>query len=190
MTSNLGRRRPPLDPLRLVEYALLVLLSVATIVWDWRWNRIPNAFTYPAIILGLALGALSSFPGAVGTGGALDRLVAVVGTYLVLYPFYAGRLLFPGDVKFLMAVGALRGALFLVAAAFYGALIGGVIALLYMLLARRRLAPPDEAPTAAQAAMLHLVPGRLRPLMGSKMPMGIGLALGVLLMVIREGLGT
>lgn len=175
-----------MDALRLIEYALLASLAVGTIYYDWKWNRIPNAMTYPAMAAGLVLGALTAFPGAVFSGGAIDRLVAIVGAFVALYPFYAGRLMLAGDLKFLMAVGALRGMSFLLAAAFYGALAGGVIGLVYLLLARRRLAPPDALPTAAQTAILQLVPERLRPLMGSKMPMGIGLALGALIVLVRE----
>ena len=179
-----------MDVLRLIEYALLGILAVATIYCDWRWNRIPNLLTYPAMLAGLVLGTFAAFPGAVGTVGALDRVAALIGAFVVLYPFYAGRLMLAGDLKFLMAVGALRGVSFLLAAAFYGAIVGGVIALLYLLLAPRRLAPPDAEPTAAQAAMLRLVPGRLRPLMGSKMPMGIGLAIGAIIVLLREVVTT
>ena len=175
-----------MDFLRQIEYALLGSLAVGTIYSDWRWNRIPNAMTYPAMVAGLTLGALTAFPGAALGGGALDRLVAIVGAFVVLYPFSAGRLMLAGDLKFLMAVGALRGVSFLLAAAFYGALAGGVIGLGYLFLARRRLVPPDAEPTAAQTAILQLVPERLRPLMGSKMPMGIGLAVGVIIVLVRD----
>ncbi|MSQ37629.1 MAG: prepilin peptidase [Chloroflexi bacterium] len=178
------------DALRLSEYALLGILALATIYCDWRWNRIPNVITYPVMLAGLVLGTFAAFPGAVGEIGTLDRVAAIVGAFVVLYPFYAGRLMLAGDLKFLMAVGALRGVSFLLAAVFYGAIVGGVIALLYMLLARRRLAPPDAEPTAAQAAMLQLVPARLRPLMGSKMPMGIGLAIGAIIVLVREVVTT
>src|SRR2546422_11627430 len=97
------------------------------VVTDWRVRRIPNAATYPAMAVGLVLGALEALPGDLFVRGLIDHVVALVLAFAVCWPFYAGGGLKRGDAKFLMAVGALRGTSFLTASALYRARLGGVL---------------------------------------------------------------
>ncbi len=114
-----------------------LVLFVATVVFtDWRWRRIPNLATYPAVLLGLALASLEGLPGAVLRGGLLDHVAAVVGAFLFTVPLYAVGGLKAGDVKLLMAVGALKGVVFLFYAALIGALLGGAYAIAYVVVRR------------------------------------------------------
>src|SRR5258708_5402259 len=117
---------------------------------DFRWLRIPNVFTYPTMVIGLALGAVEGFPGGLFTGGLVDHVAALVLAFAIAYPFYAAGGLKAGDAKLLMAIGAVRGTNFLFAAALYGALLGGVIALGFIV-SRRLLRPATggAAPTVA-----------------------------------------
>src|SRR5437879_8539058 len=105
---------------------------------DMRWRRIPNFVTYPTMLLGLAFAIFESFPNAF-----VDRVVAIVAVFAIGYPIVAGRMLKSGDVKFLMAVGALRGTGFVLFSALYGSLVGGLVALLSV--AGRRIAPTTYA---------------------------------------------
>ena len=144
---------------------------------DWRYLRIPNAFTYPAMVVGLLFGLLEGFPGDLFVGGFGDHLVAIVVAFAVCYPFYAAGGLKAGDAKLLMAIGALRGLSFLLVAAIYGALLGGVIAI--FVIARRRLArPADGAP-----------PNTMARVMKSSMPYGVALGLGGLVALALEAAG-
>ncbi|HTJ59702.1 MAG TPA: A24 family peptidase [Candidatus Saccharimonadales bacterium] len=165
-----------IDALLAIEDLVLVLFVVTIIVTDWRWRRIPNAVTYPTMLLGLALGAIESagpagFPGSVFPaamhGGILDHVVGLAVGFLVAYPFYAGGGLKAGDGKFLMAVGALLGTLFLLQAAVWGALVGGVIAIGFIV--ARRVA-------AARAGTGETVGGLLH----TWIPYGVALGLGAL----------
>lgn len=134
---------------------------------DARWLRIPNVVTYPAMLLGLALGVLEAFPGGLFTDGLVDHVAALVLAFAFSYPFYAAGGLKAGDAKLLMAIGAVRGSSFLLVASVYGALIGGVLAIGFI--AARRLRRTDgEASSMAKV-------------MKSSMPYGIALALGGLL---------
>jgi prepilin peptidase CpaA len=151
---------------------VLVAFVAIVVVTDWRWQRIPNQVTYPTMIIGLALGALEGLFG-IGVGlpfreGFLDHLSGVVVAFLVCYPFYTTGGLKAGDAKMLMAIGALRGALFLLYAAFYGALAGGVLAL--VLIAVRRLSPPETE-----------VADPFWRLMKSRIPYGVALGAGALI---------
>lgn len=79
----------------------VILCSVAT-WWDLRTRRIPNALTIPALVAALCV------HGVVGAGQGLflSACGAVVAGALVL-PGYALRFTGGGDVKLLMAVGAI-----------------------------------------------------------------------------------
>ena len=142
------------------------------IVTDWRWQRIPNQVTYPMMLIGLGLGAIEGLTG-IGAGepfreGFLDHLSGIVVAFLVCYPFYAGGGLKAGDAKMLMAIGALRGALFLLYAALYGALAGGALAIVLILF--RRIAPPEKE-----------VADPFWRLMKSRIPYGVALGIGALI---------
>ena len=141
---------------------------VAVIVTDWRWQRIPNQLTYPTMLVGLILGVLEGVPGAPLGSGALDHAAGLGLAFLVSYPFYAAGGLKAGDAKMLMAIGALRGSLFLLTAALYGALAGGVLAL--VLIGLRRLAPPETE-----------VADPFWRLMKSRIPYGVALGIGALI---------
>jgi prepilin peptidase CpaA len=157
-----------IDPLRALQDALLVAFVVTIIVTDWRWRRIPNVVTYPTMLAGLALATVESFPGQTPFGaGLLDHAAALVLAFLLAWPFYAGGGMKAGDGKFLMAVGALRGMAFLLQAAIWGALLGGVIAIVFLV--GRRIASRRAGAPAGLGALLH-----------SWIPYGVALGLGAL----------
>ena len=162
--------------MRLIANLVLVTFVVGVIYTDWRWHRIPNVFTYPAMALGLVLGAFEAFPGDVFRGGLADHAVGLIVGFLVAYPFYAAGGLKAGDGKYLMAVGALRGTGLLLYGAIYGAFIGGVIALGFI--AARRLRPANGA-TATMGG-----------LMKTWIPYGVALGLGTLLALALETSGA
>jgi prepilin peptidase CpaA len=155
---------------------VLVVLFAIVMYTDFRWLRIPNAVTYPTMLIGLVLGALEGLPGGLFTGGLIDHVAALVLAFAISYPFYTAGGLKAGDAKLLMAIGAVRGTNFLLVAAVYGALLGGVIAIGFI--AKRRLAPAagTEVPTVSR-------------LMKSSIPYGIALGLGGLLALGLEAAG-
>ena len=162
-----------MDQLDLARNALLVAFVVTVVYTDWRWRRIPNAITYPTILVGLALASLDGL-GAPAAGGLLDHVAGAVLAFLLCYPFYAAGGLKAGDAKLLMAVGALKGTTFFLAAAFYGAIVGGVIAL--GVIAVRRLAPPAPGEP----------PRTFRRLLGIWIPYGVALGIGALLALVAD----
>ena len=137
------------------------------IVTDWRWRRIPNAVTYPTMLAGLALSAVERLPGEAFHDGFLDHVVGVAIAFLVSYPIVALRGMKAGDAKFLMTVGALRGTYFLFLAGVYGAFIGGLIAIGFIV--ARRVAASRAGTGETVRALLH-----------SWIPYGVALGLGAL----------
>ena len=152
---------------------MLVVLLVAVMYTDARWTRIPNAITYPAIVIGLVLGAFESFPGAVFGNGFIDHLGGLVLAFAFSFPLYQFGGLKAGDAKLLMAVGALRGTTFLIVSTVYGAVLGGVFALLFIAIRLVRAARAGQPMPIAKT-------------MKSWMPYGIALALGGLLALALE----
>jgi len=101
----------------------VILCSVAT-WWDLRCRRIPNALTIPALVAALCI------HGAVGAGQGLflSACGAVVAGVLVL-PGYALRSTGAGDVKLLMAVGAILTFPLALKAGLAALIAGGLIGL-------------------------------------------------------------
>ena len=140
--------------------AVLVIFLAVIIATDLARRRIPNAATFPAMIVGLALAALDSFPGSFGERGLVDHAAALVLAFVLTFPLYTLGAMKAGDVKLLMAIGSLGGTVFLFYAAVYGALLGGLFALVYI-------------------AVQRLARGRpLREALRSYMPYGVALGLG------------
>ena len=156
-----------MDALRLIQDAVLVAFVVTIIVTDWRSRRIPNIVTYPTMLVGLILGAIEGLPGQAFQTGLLDHLAALVVAFFVSYPIVALGGMKAGDGKFLMAVGAVRGTTFLLQAGVYGALIGGIIAIAFIV--ARRI----EAARAGDDSSF----GRL---LKTWIPYGVALGLGAL----------
>lgn len=126
--------------IELVQSVVLVIFALTAITTDWLRTRIYNATTYPTMVIGLVLAALQNTPGEIFNGGLADHIVAAGGIFALLYPMFRRRWMLGGDLKFLMAIGALMGTWFLLAAFIYGSIIGGALAIGFMLfgLARGR----------------------------------------------------
>jgi len=107
------------------EQKIIILLIILTIsgITDILKGKIYNIITFPGIIMGIALGyyyngvtgLLTSF-GGFGVAGLI---------FIVLY-IWGG--FGAGDVKLMMAIGAIVGIKFIFDFIFYSAIAGGIIA--------------------------------------------------------------
>lgn len=145
---------------------LLLLLAAGTYYTDLRWRKIPNLLTVPTIICGLILAYYSGGIPALSEAGK----GIVLGLLVLFIPFSRGGL-GAGDIKFLAAVGALKGPSFLAVSLLVGAVIGGLMSVIE-LVRHRALAT-----TAQQMAIM------MRPTGNSMItiPYGVALSLGVVL---------
>ena len=108
--------------------------ALAAGVWDLRQERIPNPLVYAAMVAGLLLRV-----GLAGWRGMLDGVLAgLIGGGLFLLLFLV-RGMGGGDVKLITAVGCWVGVRPLFAILLVTALVGGLLAVGYML-AHRRIA--------------------------------------------------
>lgn len=103
-------------------------LGATAAALDGMTRRIPNVLTFGAAVVALA------FAAATGGGPALGWSAAgwIVGLLLFL-PLFAVRAMGGGDVKLLAAFGAWLGPALVFWVAIYGAIAGGVLALLLVL---------------------------------------------------------
>jgi len=106
------------NPETLALYIVLLSLALTTFQIDWKCRIIPDVTTYPAMAAGLLVGGL--LPGAFARGTWQAGLLfsgiglAAAGIFLALFALIgrkvAGQEVFGwGDVKYMMAAGALTG---------------------------------------------------------------------------------
>ena len=91
-----------LEVLRVIENVALAALLITIMYTDWRFLRIPNSFTYPAMLIGVVFGAIEGIPGELFTHGLVDHVAALILAFAISYPFYAAGGLKAGDAKLLM----------------------------------------------------------------------------------------
>ena len=117
-----------------IEYVLLLAVLVASVT-DLRARRIPNWLTVSTLLLGFALNALIAYPSPLeGVWLSTKGFALAFAVNLVMYMLHMTG---AGDLKLLAAVGAMVGCSDFVGIFFLTALIGGVLAVVLMLLKGR-----------------------------------------------------
>lgn len=120
------------SPLRLVAGVVFTMLLLVAAIGDLRNRRIPNRLVLGIAILGLAY-SLSARGGISGLGSSAGGIAIGLLCWL---PFYVLGWLGAGDVKMFAAAGAWLGPLKALEGSLVAALIGAVLALLWMLKVR------------------------------------------------------
>lgn len=112
------------ESVEILRILALVVCTMGCLAWDLKARRIPNSWTYPAIVAGLVL-----FPMEGRWMEALAGIVAGGGVLLGLAMIVPGALGM-GDVKLGAAIGALGGWLLVLNAIVYAFILGAVFVLL------------------------------------------------------------
>lgn len=127
-------------------YITLAMLAVSVLT-DVRTGKIFNFVTVPCALTGLALSALTGGPTRIA-----DRLLAMAMVFAIMLLLSPLSKLGGGDIKLLMAVGALLGVHFTLWAMLFTGVAGGLLALVAM--ARRRLMKQTAANMMANMVSL------------------------------------
>ena len=114
--------------------ALFLIFILVCAVSDLAVRKVYNVAIIPALILGLGFNLM--YHGLAGLGWAL---LGIIAGFAILLPFYLLGGMGAGDVKFLAACGALMGLTFMVWGALYGAVFGGIYAVVLLALNKRAL---------------------------------------------------
>lgn len=127
------------DLMKLLVRDLLALIFIGAACYtDCRYSRVPNKLTFPFMAVGIVINF--TLDGITGLANSLIGLGIGLGIFFV--PFAIGWFK-GGDVKFCMAVGAVKGSELMFWESYpfwaflYGAAIGGVVSTLILM--RRRL---------------------------------------------------
>jgi len=113
-------------------WILAVLLALTAGWTDWRFRRIPNWITVPALLLGIGL---NTFVG--GWPGARSSLLGAGLGFVLLLPFALARGLGMGDLKLVVALGAILGPQHLIVVLFATILLNAIIAVAMMVQKKR-----------------------------------------------------
>jgi prepilin peptidase CpaA len=164
------------SPLRYAAAAVFLTLLGIACVWDVHVRRIPNRVTASLAAAGL-LFTMWQHPNLSGLGIAFGGLA--VGL-LVWFPSYALGLLGAGDVKLAAAAGMWLGPMRTFEAAIIGGIIGGALALMWML---RFRGVRGTATSLWVASVLPrtLVQPRVGPATRQHVPYSVALSLGVVI---------
>lgn len=113
---------------------ILAILLVAALYTDLKSGKIYNTLTIPCLIFGIAINAAHS-----GVNGLIQSLAGaiLILALALLSPLQGG--LGGGDIKLMMAIGALMGPGFVVRALLFSAVTGGLLALMVVLRAGKAL---------------------------------------------------
>lgn len=111
---------------------LLIVLILAAVAWDLKCQKIPNKLTLPAVFVGIFYHTYTGGP----EGLAFSALGLLVGLAFFMIPFILGGI-GGGDVKLMGAIGALKGWVFVLSAGLLTAVLGGVIALIAIVITKR-----------------------------------------------------
>ena len=114
------------------QVMLTVLVTVAA-VFDIRFRRIPNWLVLTGMLWGLAMNLF-----LFGASGFKASLIGIGLAFLIYFPLFAIRGMGAGDVKLMMAIGALVGPANWLSIFIATAILGGAMAL-GLLFWRKRL---------------------------------------------------
>lgn len=115
----------------LINIILIILLIICAYT-DLIYRKIYNFVTFPAIILGIIINIIYY-----GIYGLKQSVIGViVGTFFLFVFFLLGGI-GAGDIKFLAAVGSLKGWEFVIIGGLYGAVVGGIIGIIMLLVKKR-----------------------------------------------------
>ncbi|MBI2027065.1 MAG: prepilin peptidase [Deltaproteobacteria bacterium] len=112
---------------------LLFVFCVVCTVTDFRRGKVYNALTFPSMLVGLMAHIVIG-----GFQGATFSLLGMGAALILFFPFFALKIMGAGDVKMLMAIGALKGAAFALNVAILSIFVGGMISF-FILLYKGRL---------------------------------------------------
>ena len=118
-----------------IDVFLIIFLSIiliAAAINDLRFQKIPNLLTYPSMAIALVYHFIMSGPDGLlfSTGGL------ALGIAVLIIPYLMGGM-GAGDAKLMGAVGAILGGRGVFIAFLFTAIIGGIYALILLLVRRR-----------------------------------------------------
>lgn len=114
--------------IKCIEASILVF---AALISDIRFYKIKNWITITFISTGLITGYFLE-----RNEGLLNSFLGIVVPFILLFAFYAIRMLGAGDIKLFCALGAIFGVKYIIEIMAYSFVAGGIISLVLMVTRR------------------------------------------------------
>jgi prepilin peptidase CpaA len=119
-------------PMDVFLIVLLSLILISAAINDLRFQKIPNLITYPSMAVAIGYyGVVYGMDGLLFSAGGL-----MVGIGVFIIPYSMG-IMGAGDAKLMGAAGAILGAKGVLIAMLFTAIVGGVYALVLLLIHRQ-----------------------------------------------------
>jgi prepilin peptidase CpaA len=106
-----------------LTFIIVFGMSIAAL-WDLKWQKIPNIFTFPMMLFGFVYHGVTS--GLIGLGFSAAGFC--IGIFVFLIPYLMGGM-GAGDAKLMGAAGAMLGPKGVIIAAVISILFGGIYAM-------------------------------------------------------------
>jgi prepilin peptidase CpaA len=153
---------------------LTVVLSAG--LYDLRTRKIPNWLNLSGLILGLGLNAL-----LLHGQGIVIALLGLGLSLLIYIPLYLVRGMGAGDVKLMAAVGSIAGPHNWLVIFIVTALLGGVVALIFVFFKRRLHETLSNLSTIIGELIHGKAPFRKDPALDMRSPRSLGLPHGAVI---------
>lgn len=105
-----------------LKILILLTMLLTSVIIDIRYRKIPNYITLPVILMGIILNLI--LYKLVGIADSGKGILVALGIFII--PYILG-IVGGGDVKLMMAVGALKGVNFALYSSFSVIICGGII---------------------------------------------------------------
>lgn len=105
----------------------VISVVLTAVYWDLKYRKIPNPLTFMAMVFGI-------LPRLVwDTGHWSEAIFGIIVEFIALFPFFALGGIGAGDVKLMMAVGAMWGPRLLIWVILLSDVAGGILPILKMI---------------------------------------------------------
>lgn len=154
-------------------------LSIFGGIHDLLTKKIPNWFTFPAMLLGI-LAQLWFF----GVGGILEGFLGIILGFILFAPVYFLGYMGAGDVKLMMVVGAWIGWFLCLRVAIGAVVVGGIYAFIEILFRGRMQVVIRNSYSFLRSLLVpNLVPEKLNLDSNRKFTFGICVPIGFAIVI-------
>jgi len=101
---------------------------IICIFTDLKYKKVYNIVSFSSIFLGFLLNYLFF-----GMKGFKQSLTGAIAGFSILFLFFISGGIGAGDIKFLIAIGSLKGAKFVINGTFYGAMAAGIFTVVLLI---------------------------------------------------------
>ena len=116
----------------IIKIVLLVLIISISAYTDIKENKIKNKYLLIVFILGLAISLLTG-----GIAGIKDSLLGIIVPFILLFLFFAMRMVGAGDIKLFCTIGSIMGLNFVINNIMYTVFSTGIVIIVKLIISKQ-----------------------------------------------------